>query len=207
MPDPRKNPVEHRQVGRTVHRLREGIVPVASGPLPFSLLVGEPAEIGIGQGRMGVDREGQDVAPPIEDHLVPVPVVVVQVQDRHGPELAQVLGRGGGVVEITEAPEGAGLCVVSRRPHEGIGQPDPLEDQGGAGQCTVDGPLRRYEGFPVEGRERVDAVVPRPDGQLHRRPGLVADWKVIGVHGAVGGQRSIVPWPSPWKRAARMDRT
>ncbi len=64
----------------------KGKVEVESPAFPFSFFVLEPREIGVGEPGVPVEGDGEDVAPPVEDILLPVAVVVVDVEHGHPAE-------------------------------------------------------------------------------------------------------------------------
>src|SRR5262249_9689694 len=80
-------------------------------------LVAEAGEIGIGEARMAVDRDGQHVGTIVEDLLLPVTVVIVDIEDRDLAVARQEVGGDGAVVEVAETAKGARLGVVARWPH------------------------------------------------------------------------------------------
>src|SRR3546814_13130714 len=103
------------------------------------MLMAITAEIRIGEARVAVNRYGEHVAAIVEDVLLPVPVVVVDVQDRHPPELAEVLRGHRGVAEIAEPADCTPLGMVARRPGERIGDPAAAQpiDRGGPYRKSV----------------------------------------------------------------------
>jgi len=168
-------------VDRPAHLFGEGVVDVValSRPLPF--LVGEPAEVGVGETGVAVYRYRQNVGPLVEDLLRPVSVVIVDIEDRQPSVGAEKVRRHGGGIEVAEAPEGAPLRVVSRRAYQGIGETVALQDRLGRRQRAVNGALGCQVGVLVQRREGVDTVVPRPNGHLLGGVRLVADREYVGV--------------------------
>ena len=66
-------------LGRDVLRQRDVEIVAGAGPDPG--LVAEAGEIGIGEARMAVDRDGEHVGARVEDLLLAVAVVIVDVED------------------------------------------------------------------------------------------------------------------------------
>src|SRR3546814_18597376 len=79
------------------------------------MLMAITAEIRIGEARVAVNRYGEHVAAVVEDVLLPVAVVIVDVQDRRPPELGKVVRGHRGVAEIAEPAEYPTPGMVARR--------------------------------------------------------------------------------------------
>jgi hypothetical protein len=147
--------------------------------------MGKSAEVGIRNGWMPVDGNRQDVASFGKDELLAVSVVVIDIQHRHVSIRTQVMGGDSGVVEITEPPENVPLGMVSRRPDQGVSDPESPDDFFRGRQGAIHRPFRGNEGIAAQRREGVDTVVSGPDGQLHRGVRPVPDGEHVRIHGRI----------------------
>src|SRR5262249_59554606 len=69
LPDDRQRVVEGLEVAGVVHVLGQGEVEVVPLAFSFTDLVGKPGEVRVGEARVAVDRDGQDVGAVVEDVL------------------------------------------------------------------------------------------------------------------------------------------
>ncbi len=137
---------------------------------------------------MAVNGYGEHVVPIIEYLLLPVPMVMVDVEDGNPPVPAQIMRRHGSGVEVTEPSERTHLSMVARRPYKGIGQMESFQERLRGGQCAIHPPARCQKGIPVQWREGVDTVVARTDGQHFGRPSRIPYGENIRVYGDAGLQ-------------------
>ena len=145
--------VEFFEISAVVDVFGQGEVAVEPLALALAHLVGEAREIGVGEVRVAVDRDGQDVGSFPEDILGPVAVVVIDVEDRHGSvELGpEILGGDRAVAEVAEAAVRVTLGVVAGRPAKAVDQRLAVDDRRGSRERDVHrrprGPCRRlYSG-------------------------------------------------------------
>ena len=151
------------------HAQRDVVVEALPGS--GACFVGVTGEIRKGPGRVGVQRDIQDVAPLPEDLLRPVAVVVVDVQDRHptGALPNEVLGHDRGVVEKAVAAVHRPRGVVARRATQRVGELLACEHEIRSRERDVNRRPRRPVRACHDGRGGIEAVRPQPGGP--RRPG------------------------------------
>ena len=154
--------------------LRQADVQIVAGAGPDAGLVAKAGEIGIGEARMAVDRDGEHVGARIEDLLLAVAVVIVDVEDGDAPVARQHVGGDRRIVEIAEAAEGARLGVMAWRAHQSVGEVGALEHLLRRGQRAIDRRARGEIGVEIERRERVDAVIAGEHRLVLRRPRRVS---------------------------------
>jgi hypothetical protein len=179
--DPLEGPLERPVIAGAVEELRQGVVAVAAMPGTLPALFGEARKIGIGEAGMTVNGDGQHVASFIKDILSAVAVVVINVENRHLPMAAQVLGGDGRGVEVAETAEDPSLGMVAGWADQGIADPVAAEKPLGGGQRAVDGAFCRFVGVSIERGKGVDAIIAGPYRHLLGRPGGVADGKDIRI--------------------------
>src|SRR5690606_38747951 len=88
-------------------RLRQRDVEIDAGTRTGAGLLAEPAELGIGDAGMAMNRHGQDGGAGVETLLLPMAVIIVDVESRNPAVTAHVIGRDGGAAKIAEAAERA----------------------------------------------------------------------------------------------------
>ena len=150
--------------------LRQRQVEIVAGARADPGLVAEAGEIGIGEARMAVDRDGEHVGAGVEDLLLAVAVVIVDVEDGDAAVAREQVGGDRRVVEIAEAAEGARLGVVAGRAHQSVSEVGALQHLLRRGQRAVDRRARGKIGVEIERREGVDAVIAGEHRLVLRRP-------------------------------------
>ena len=68
-----------------------------------------------------MNRYGQDIRSAIENILLPVSVMIVDIQNRHPAVGAQIIRRRRAVVEVTKPAETSPLRVVAGRTNQRVG--------------------------------------------------------------------------------------
>src|SRR5690606_3666118 len=108
-------------------RLRQRYVEIEAGTRTGPGLLAEAAEIGIGEAGMAMNRHGQDVGTRVENLLLPIAVMIVDVENRNPAVTAHVIGRDRGVAKIAEAAERAVLGMVAGGAGECVSEPMTLQ--------------------------------------------------------------------------------
>ena len=108
-----------------------------------------------------MDRQGQHVAPRVEDALCAIAVVQVHVQNGHpAARRAQTLCGDGRIVQIAEAARKLGKSMVPRRAAQRIGAARPAQHQIGCMQGGPGAGQRRAPGLRRDGAGGVGHVKP-----------------------------------------------